>query len=307
MKSYETLVTRPYIARLADIKKAIDEINVLNRPGYYIQLDETTRLIRPEAENVPPFTVPFTHTDEFVYADARPFFGRGATVPNRNLFDYAGLKARAALTHMWEFEPKTLEAYTVPSSVVFGHWMANALASRFDADAVDRSIIQALSTIYYICLFYTEMEGKGVKSDELNMTLNRALGPRGAGLPQSSIDPLLADPDIVKLITSLGEAGSRFTLDNLAQLIAQKVSFQMGPFDAVTLHRLTAGGTWLGWEATTIALMALEYPPNLIFMIGQAAENSMYRNKTRIGGILNSHRRSINTDAFSRLIKSLEV
>lgn len=300
--SYQTIVTRPYLDRLSEIRRELDKINALNRTDHLIVVDETLRMVTPHAEAVPSFNVPFVY-EGIVYADARPFYARGAAHPTRNPFDYAGLKIRASLTHMWEVEPKTLEAHTVPTSCIFGHWIADAIAARYDCDVVDRSIIQVLATLYYITRFYCQVEQGPGKYEELRVLAMRALSARGAGMPMNTIEPILDDA----MVKGLMEEPSEFTLAALTRLITERVSFQMGAFTENTLMRITAGGSWIGWEANTIALMALEYPPCLIFMIGTAQNSTSYRNKTRVGQVVNRNRRLNGLDGLSRLINSLEV
>lgn len=299
--SYQTTVTRPYLDRISEVRREIDKINALNRSEHLIVVDETIRMVTPHAESVPNFTVPFLYNG-IVYADARPFYGRGSEVPNRNPFDYASLKIRAGLCHMWEVDPKTLEAYTTPTSCIFGHWIADAIAARYDCDVVDRSVIQVLATCFYVTRFYRQSEQGLGKYEELRALTARTLGARGAGLPMNVIEPILDNGEMVAVM-----ADGDFTLRDLTRLIAQSVSFQMGEFTENTLMRLTAGGSWIGWEANTIALMALEYPPSMIFMIGMAQSSASYRNKTRVGQVVNRNRRLSGLDSLERLVKNLEV
>jgi len=292
--------------------KVIEEQLTLGGSDRYTAVTDDKRVLFSGVDNdkLPHFGHPVIYHEK-CYADARPYLKANGGV--RNSLDYGFLRKRAIVT-LSQFEnPDLFEHVIIPLCAVFGEWISSTLVQRFGGSVGDGVKYNVIAASYYaklilehtaqsqeykkLCLQsshgyveYPPVKRLEMGHDALAGLILKVTGTRGIGVPASFTNTLLDDGLLEGLAKSDGD------VLGLADLIKAYSETDLGEFTHATLMRVTSGGTWMGTDAASLSVAALESPIVLSAMIAHAMETPSYKNKTRIGRVCNSLSRKVDLD-----------
>lgn len=295
MNSYDTIANRQY-KRQAEIAFSIIEEQVATDPDrYFTSLGKHIRIPKVDNDRLPYWGQPITVGDR-VYIDTRAFLGKDGRV--KNTIEHNILLERAVMEHVWQNDPAIFEGISSNLSVIYAEWVAGGICVRYNASEVDRGKFIVILTYYFMSMIYERLlNGRAASSDDVKLVVLKTL-VRSGKLPSSYVDAILTD--MPNYITE-----GNLTLNSVATAMKEMSTIEMGKFDYQTIMQLLGGGSWMGANATLLAITALEYPPLFLVLLKNTVSISTYKNKTRIGRAANSVDRQSPSATAIRTVETL--
>lgn len=226
----------------------------------------------PSQANIEMFTHPLLlnyKNEDYLCTDIRLYVKQDTQPENiteniRNLTQYNFCKSRAILNLVWlNDRPTVLRSMFAFANNVFTMWLSETIAKVYNLDFNERSIIAAITSIYYQTLFledskFTEEQKLLLVKNASNFT---SIPSNNLFLLIDKIEKLDDINDYCKAISSIVE-NVRLKDFNLAMLLT------------------IIANSWYGFNAKEIVSVALEHPPTWIAIVYTSLSDKTYKNSS---------------------------
>lgn len=219
--------------------------------------------------NIEIFTHPLllSYKDtEYLCTDIRLYVKQNTTPENitqniKNLTEYNFCKSRAVLNLIWlNDRPTMLRSLFGFAASVFTMWLSESISKVYNLDFNERSIIAAVTSIYYQSLFledskFTEEQKQLLVKNASNFT----------NIPSNNLFSLIDRIEKLDNVNDYCEAISSL-VDNI----------RLKDFNLAMLLTIIAN-SWYGNNAKEIISIAIEHPPTWIAIVFTALSDKTYK------------------------------
>ena len=249
--------------------------------------------------------------DEKAYIDTRPFKNKSGVVNNRA--EYNASIQRAVLEMEWCENLSNWEAITPQIAAIYGTWLANTIAIRYNRSSSDSLLMRVGFTLLYICnsLPFDEAVSRKLASGDLNATLMKQAS-RYTDVPSNFISDMFFSEEnteegemtFMEAISVVGPNAYQMRMDRALAWLMEKMESRVDGFNASTLLNLVVHSGWVGNLSGELISTSLYHPPIFTSLILRSLEFSYYK-RTGIGMAIRESGRKAKIDTVATWYKHI--